>query len=111
MAGMTDEEMWMRRVAEWKASGQPATTFCAGRGFSASALRYWGKRLEKKLTEPAPAPAVRIARLVRDDAGGPAAEGLISIEVGATRLTVGRGFDRAALRSVLEVLAELGTAR
>ena len=103
---MSDEATWRRRVDEWHASALPATTFTEGRGYSASALRYWAKRLESL----APARPVRIARLVRDgdtaDAGG-----AIGIEIGGVRLKVGPGFYRATLRGVLEVLAELGTAR
>jgi hypothetical protein len=106
---MSDQGLWARRVTEWKASGLPSTTFTEGRGYSASALRYWAKRLEREATPRAAAPAapVRIARLVRDDVA-PDPGGTITVEVGRVRLTVGRGFDRATLRDVLEVLAELG---
>ena len=100
---MTDEALWARRVAEWKASGEPSTTFVAGREFSASALRYWAKRLERADRRP-----VRLARLVRGglvpEGGGSAG---IALEVGGVRVLVAREFDRDALRTVLEVLGEL----
>jgi len=105
---MSDRAVWVRRVSEWKASGESSTRFSAGRGYTATALRYWAKRLEREQpTSAAPATPVRIARLVRDDVPADAAS-TITIEVGRVRVTVGQGFDRDSLRGVLEVLAEIG---
>jgi hypothetical protein len=100
--------MWERRVAEWDASGEASATFSRGKGYSASALRYWARRLEqegRREHRVAETP-VRIARVVRegDDGAGP-----IVVEVGAVRVSVGRGFDRAVLQEVLEVLRALET--
>jgi transposase len=104
---MADEALWARRVAEWKASGEPSTTFTEGRDFSASALRYWAKRLERKRGAPP-----RIARLVRDElVAEERAGGEVVVEVGGVRVTIGRDFDRATLRAVVEVLRELGGSR
>lgn len=109
LAAMSDQAVWGRRVSEWKASGVPATSFVEGRGYTASALRYWAKRLEREgQARPSEgASPVRIARLVRDDEPAEPT-GSITVEVGRVRLTVGRGFDRGTLRDVLGVLAELG---
>ncbi len=108
---MSDEAIWRKRVDEWRSSGLPTTRFTEGRGYSASALRYWAKVLEKRaaLTK---APPVRLARLVREDiveGDGLGDAARIAIEVGRARVSVGRGFDRATLRAVLEIMAELAT--
>lgn len=104
---MSDEALWARRVTEWKASGEPSTTFTAGRGFSASALRYWAKRLEQK--SPA---RPRMAKLVRGELVPEAqGSGEVVLEIAGARVTIGRECDRATLRTVLEVLRELGASR
>ncbi|WP_206607161.1 MULTISPECIES: hypothetical protein [Sandaracinus] len=50
---------------------------------------------------------------MRDDDGAQPQSGTLTLEVGAIRIVVGREFDRATLRVVLEVLRELdsGAAR
>lgn len=104
---MTNREIWERRVAEWDASGEASTTFTRGKDYSASALRYWARRLEqegrreKRVVET----PVRIARVVREGEGDGA--GPIVVEVGGARVSVGRGFDRAVLQDVIEVLQAL----
>jgi hypothetical protein len=101
---MSDDGTWARRVAEWRASGEPATTFSGGRGFSSSALRYWAKRLERERPK-----TVALARLVRaDGVGGDGRE--ILIEIGRARVSVGRGFDRETLHAVVEVLTRIEPA-
>jgi hypothetical protein len=55
MAGMTDEQIWAERVAQWKASGLGPYEFCAGREFAAGELRYHAKQLKRKQRPPAQA--------------------------------------------------------
>lgn len=101
---MTDEAMWTKRVAEWQVSGLPSTQFSEGRGFSASALRYWRKRLERTASS-APSP-VRLARVVRvdDERDAPAS---VTIEAAGLRILVPPHADRDSLRLVLDVLREV----
>lgn len=104
---MTNREVWERRVAEWHASGEASTTFTRGKDYSASALRYWARRLEQegwRDGRPAATP-LRIARVVREGDG--AGAGPLVVEVGGARVSVGRGFDRAVLRDVVAVLQAL----
>jgi hypothetical protein len=103
---MADDAMWIWRVAEWRASGEPATTFTLAREYSASALRYWAKRLGHQ-----PSKSVQLARLVRSELVPVGGRGDVVIEVGRVRVTVGRDFDRATLRGVVETLTELDTTR
>ena len=87
-------------MAAWRASGQTAAVFCAGRGMSVSALRYWAPRWP---AEPEPTAMVRIARVVPTPAARPPTSVLV-VEIGAARIRVEAGFDRATLAAVLEVL-------
>jgi hypothetical protein len=50
-------EEWVRRVAEWRASGETAESFATARGWSARTLSWWasvGHR--KQQATPAPPP-------------------------------------------------------
>lgn len=111
IAGMSDRALWVRRVAAWRASGEPATTFSAGQGFTPTALRYWAGRLAREDGCGGTEPPVRLARVVRVadalSARDGAADSAIVIERGSVRVRVVAGFDRAALRTVLEIAAEL----
>ena len=121
------ESKWAARVAAWRASGQTAPAFCAGKDFKPGGLRYWASQLRKgkdaaptkdervargpqaaplpaAAKEAAPLEPVRLARVVRAAPPTPAPETAIVIEVGAARLAVRRGFDREVLRAVVEVL-------
>ena len=102
---MTDTEAkWAERVREWKASGQTAKEFAAGREFKPSTLVYWasclrtGSELRKRRE-----PRVRIARVVRVPAPTDAA---IVVAVGAARVSVRAGFDPVLLRQVVLALGE-----
>lgn len=128
MPAMTDKAIWSKRVSEWRASGESSAAFCKGKGFTAGGLRYWAHRLdEEQRSEPSP-PSVRLARVLRasapaeramverarrttSPASAPASDGAVVIEVGEARVSVGPGFDRTTLASVLDVLGEKAGAR
>lgn len=103
---MTETEAkWAERVREWKASGQTAKEFAAGRDFKASTLVYWasclrtgGERRKKREKR-----GVRIARVVRV---APATDGAIVVAVGVARVSVRAGFDPEVLRQVVLALGE-----
>jgi hypothetical protein len=121
---MADTAMWARRVGEWQRSGLTTAEFCAGREFTAGGLRYWTHRLRKEGAAPAPASTtvVRVARVRRVPTvakeklegaqlvgpSAPAGETPIVVELGAARVSVRSGFDRATLASVMEVIAVRG---
>jgi hypothetical protein len=113
---MSKAEAWASRVAAWRASGQTSTAFCEGKDFTAGGLRHWAHLLRKREAQASRGQTVRIARVVRPrraaaraavasrvDMGEP-----VTIELGGARIAVGRGFDRATLAAVLEVLATGG---
>jgi hypothetical protein len=86
-------ETWAQRVAEWRASGQTAGEFAAGRGFAASTLRWWSSRLGRQTPGWVRVVASKVA---------PRGAGSVELEVGAVRVHVRAGFDRALLAEVLE---------
>lgn len=92
---------WSERVQAWRESGQTAPAFAEGKGYSASLLRWWGSELARR---SGPSRPVRVARVVR----GPARETLLTVCVGAARVEVRPGFDRALLRELVDAL---GAAR
>jgi len=108
MVGMTTEAKWSARVEAWRGSGLSARAFCEGKEYTASGLRYWSSRLgrgqgERETRSEAAPREVRIARLVRAPVAAEA-ETPIVIEMGGARVGVRRGFDRGALREILDVL-------
>jgi hypothetical protein len=104
---MADEGVWAQRVSEWKSSGLTSKAYCEGKPFTAGGLRHWAHRLRRGLQQDR-APQ-RIARVVRVPSQRssrepwPAGETLV-VELGAARVAVRPGFDRAMLAAVLEVL-------
>lgn len=92
---MASSETWAKRVAEWRASGQSAGDFSAGRGFAGSTLRWWASQLGRRT--PAIVQVVRTA---------PARDATLELAVGEVRVLVRAGFDRALLAEVLDVLRQ-----
>ena len=96
---------WKKRVAEWRASGQTAAAFSAGRGWSPQTLRWWSSRLGRK----AQPPIVRVAQLVRATAGGHDARGAGAVVVedldARLRITIEAGAEQALVTTVLAVVA------
>ena len=87
-----------RLIDSYRASGLSAKTFAERERIPLSSFYQW-------LAKPKPpAQSVRIARVVRR-AVPPAHEAAIVIDVGPARVHVQRGFDRAILADVLDVLA------
>ncbi len=108
---MADQEAWAQRVSEWKSSGLTSAAYCDGKPFTAGGLRHWAHRLSRGRQQEQ---AVRLARVVRVSAPrrssrepSPVAAGseALVVEIGAARVAVRPGFDRATLVAVLEVLA------
>ena len=63
---MTNEQQWAERVRAWRVSGQSKADFCRNAPYTPAALGYWVKRIDHaSTTDPAKAPPVRLARVVR----------------------------------------------
>jgi hypothetical protein len=111
------QEKWAERIAAWRESGLTSEKFCEGREFSANGLRLWAYKLGQTKRRQR-RPKVPIARVVRAPAPkeptGNTPEPVdspIAVELGGARLVVRRGFDRATLAALMDVLAERGGAR
>jgi hypothetical protein len=105
---MTDREVWAQRVAEWRASGLSSPAYCAGKDFTAGGLRHWAHRLahgEGARSRVRLAKVVRVRRRRQEarPAPGAGAPDLV-VEVGAARIAVRVGYDRATLATVLDEL-------
>ena len=106
------ESKWAERIRQWRASGKTAEEFATGQGFEGSTLRYWSSELNRRTRESkpvaAPARAVRATprvRVVRVRASSlRAADALMIVAVGAARIELHAGFDRALLREVVDAL-------
>lgn len=104
---MTDREVWAQRVAEWRASGLSSPAYCAGKDFTAGGLRHWAHRLEHG---DAARSRVRLAKVVSVRRRLQEAQPALGVgpdmvvEVGAARIAVRAGFDRATLGMVLDEL-------
>jgi hypothetical protein len=123
MRGMTltsIQQQWATRVAEWRASGLSSTEFCAGRGYSAGALRHYAHFLERRrgVQRASASDAQPSVRLVRVEAQvdapaapAPVSPATLTVEIGAARVVVPAGFDAATVRAVLDALAATGGGR
>jgi hypothetical protein len=88
---------WSERVQAWRESGQTAPAFAEGKGYSASLLRWWGSELARRSGSAKPVRVVRVVRRAQHDA-------LLTVAVGAARVEVRAGFDRALLRELVDAL-------
>jgi len=106
-----DEQARRREVEGWKASGRPAVAYATTRGYSVSSLMRWAAgcsvaeprfvRLQVAETAALAQPGGRAA----DERG--AAD--ITVEIGAARIRVARGFDAGLLFEVAAALGGGGT--
>lgn len=114
MESSTTTEIWVERVAAWRASGERAETFSRRGGYAASTLRWWASKLKREMAAPAPAPApatptVQLARVVRTGPAVAVEQRLgraIVLELldGGVRISVEPGADPCTLAMVLDVL-------
>ena len=101
---MTKASEWSARVQAWRASGKRAADFCAGREYSAKSLQWWSSRL-KRMPAQAEVRRVPLARVVRTPVGPHGVRsGILVVQLGAARVEVSAGVDRALLAMVLEAL-------
>lgn len=93
---------WAKHVGEWERSGQTQAVFCAQRGLSLSALRWWRRRLKRPGAVNAGVSFMPLGLASDRDRGGGA---LIEIELRSrTRL---RFEGEAALQAVARLVARV----
>ncbi|MFP2933210.1 IS66 family insertion sequence element accessory protein TnpA [Pyxidicoccus sp. 3LG] len=111
---MANEELWRKRVADWRASGLSAAEYCKGQEFTTGPLYRWSSRLaEAARGEASPAvPLVRLVRGTKPPAPAPAEAASraaqVIIEVQGARVLVPPGADVATVGMVLEALGVAG---
>jgi hypothetical protein len=100
------EETWKKRVASWRASGETAEEFSAGRAWSPKTLRWWASRLGRASTT-ASAPVVRVAQLVRSSVSAERERGgsiIVEALDARMRITIEVGADRDTVAALVGVL-------
>ncbi len=109
---MADADEWSKRVAEWRASGLTAKEFCAKHDLRVSALRNWSYRL-RAAEKASEASAVRLVPVAVKPPDAPATTPQVEpgkpaliVELGAARIVVPAGVDRATLKMVLDALGD-----
>jgi hypothetical protein len=110
MESSTTTEMWLERVAAWRASGEQAETFSRRGGYAASTLRWWASKLKREMAPPpAVAPTVQLARVVRTRPSVSSESSSVRrivlefVDVGM-RIAVEPGADATTLSMVLDVV-------
>jgi hypothetical protein len=100
-----NESVWSERVQEFRRSGKTVPAFVEGRGFTASALKYWIKKLKPTSTPMRP---IALARIVRPGTVGssPPFGAGVELVVEGVRIVVHRGFDAELVREVVAALTE-----
>lgn len=103
LAGMAKASEWAARVEAWRASGERAADFCQGREYRAKNLQWWSSHLKRGRARAGD--RVALARVVRaPEATRTPRSSSIVVQLGAARVEVWSGADRAALELVLEAL-------
>ena len=98
-------ELWTPRVREWKVSGLSATTFGKQHNISPSNLYAWARRIQNRTQERKSLPIARVLRNSSHDSRSSAFGSAIVVELAMARVVIPRGFDRATLADVIDVLS------
>lgn len=110
---MTRATEWASRVAAWRTSGLSASAYCEGREYSSKSLQWWASKLRRQggpgQRLPNGAEPLRLARVVRVASDPVPMTGKVVVHVGAARVEVSSGSDRATLAAVFQALG-LGAA-
>lgn len=85
-------------MSAWRASGETAPIFAAGKGFEPSTLRYWASRLARTRGPRSP---IRFARVERV-----ASPSTVTISIGAARIEVPAHADESTVRAVVRIVIE-----
>ena len=110
MEPSTTAEIWVERVAAWRASGERAETFSRRGGYSASTLRCWASKLKRVMAATAGdgAATVQLARVVRVPKAAASDGGLhglvLEVVEAGIRIVVDASVDPKTLAMVLEVV-------
>jgi len=95
---------WQRRVARWRASGEPASVFATKAGLNPRTLKWWASRLRRGRDRRGE--AVELVRVVAAPAARPVASPVEIVLAGGTVVRVSSGFDAGVLRAVVAALEQ-----
>lgn len=95
---------WETRIADFKASGESATTWCTARHLKIHQFYYWVKKCSSSQTTESPSPkwlSIEVDRQPEESMNG------LLIRVGQAIVEVKPGFDPALLADVMQTLKGL----
>lgn len=85
-----------------------AAEYCEGREYSSKTLQWWASKLRRQVVpaqrSPMGAELLRLARVVRVPSAPVPVAGKVIVHVGAARVEVPNGSDRATLAVVFQAL-------
>ncbi|WP_017753734.1 IS66 family insertion sequence element accessory protein TnpA [Calidifontibacillus oryziterrae] len=96
---------WERRIAVFRASGQPQTKWCEANELNIHQLKYWLKKIEGP--KSASTPLSKWVPVTMDDQVDDSSESTIQIKMGQASIEVKSGFDPTLLANVVRTLGAL----
>jgi hypothetical protein len=93
------EDLWRRRFARWRASGQSARAFCAAEHIPESAWYFWRRQLRRREARARPRPARFVPVTVLP------LPGVVEVRCPSGHVVTLPAGDPAALRQVFAALA------
>lgn len=98
-------QKWAERVANFRASGQTTTEWCAANDIKVNQLRYWLRKHKKQEEENSSDMATPWLSVGMEHLAG--ASGSVVVKIGKAVLEVKPGFNKKLLQEVVSALTEL----
>ena len=95
-------KIWEARIAQFKASGQSATVWCANNNLKVNQLRYWLRKFkstEKTTTSSSQWLSLEVGQVDPDNT--------LAIKIGKVTIEVKLGFDPVLLAEVVRTIMTL----
>jgi len=96
---------WEKRMTEFRASGQSATSWCASHDIHLHRFWYWSRKLNPKRQVESAEPIQWLA--VKMDEPQLESQATLTIQVGHACIEVKPGFHPALLKQVVEALSHV----
>jgi len=96
-------EEWEKRMAEFRASGQSATAWCAAHEINLQRFRYWARKFQVR-PQTESTKSVQWLSVKLDES--PVSEGTsMNVQVGEASIEVRPGFNPILLKQIVQALA------
>jgi transposase-like protein len=98
--------LWVSRVNDYRASGEPVATWCERHQVTPKQLWYWQRKLKKAEQQQPSAAEPKWIALSLDQATSDAAPPIV-VKVGTVAVEVRAGFDSSVFAAVVRTLKTL----